>query len=86
MKSRPAACKASLQPLFVSLYVYLSVCPCQLVCLLVCVWVSMSVSICVYSTSPVELKWRPCQPTTATNQNCVISLSLCLLEKTRLSV
>ena len=52
-------------------------------CVCWCVCFSMSVSICLYSTPPVELKWRPCQPT---NQNCGIPLSLRLLEKTRLSV
>jgi len=49
MKSRPAACKAPLQPLFVSLYVYLSVCTsiCPIVGLCVCLCICLRVSVCV---------------------------------------
>src|SRR6218665_142389 len=74
-------CRSLRLPVYLSaclrLCVPVSCCVCWCVCL------SMSLSICVYSTPPVELKWRPCQPT---NQNCGIPLSLRLLEKTRLSV
>ena len=81
--------------LCLSLYLSACLCLCVSLSVVVCVWlcdfvpvfvsvsVCLSVSICVYWTPPVELKWCPCQPT---NQNAGIPLWLRQLEKTRLSV